>query len=93
MKKLFIIPAIFFIAALSVLLFPTSVYKNQDRKIEVGKTYLFSNKWDNENPFLNKEIDTVKVSKISTNHVQWVRKNGFVLTGELRYFKHCVKPL
>lgn len=65
-----------------------SSLKNKDAKIEVGKYYLYSNYWDNEDPFEVILIDTVKVVAISGEYVKWEYKKGFFLSGKLKYFKH-----
>lgn len=67
--------------------------KNQEARIEVGKNYIFSSDWDNEDPFVEKKIDTVKVVSIKGDYVQWEYKNGLRLSGKLDFFKHCCSRL
>lgn len=69
-----------------------SSLKNQEANIEVGKNYIFSLDWDNEDPFEKIEIDTVKVVSIKGDYVQWEYKNGSRLSGKLKFFKHRQKP-
>lgn len=69
-----------------------SYLKNQDAHIEVGKYYLYSSDWYNEDPFAKIEIDTVKVISIKGNFVQWQYNDGLRLSSELKFFKHNQKP-
>lgn len=90
-KKLvfFISMAIFGVIVLSKLLI--SPLKNQEVEIKVGDSYLHSLDYDNEDPFEEVNIDTVKVVSIKQGYVQWEYKDGFRLSGKLKYFKHRVR--
>lgn len=68
--------------------------KEKIENVNVGDIYLFSFQWDNENPFENIKIDTVKVLDIKNDYVQY--KYGWAkspTSTKLRIFKDCIKPI
>ena len=68
---------------------------NQNKNVEKNDIYLYSHDWNTEDPFENIDIDTVKVIAIKDGFVKWLpnyKDSSFYLSGQLKYFKHCIKP-
>lgn len=68
--------------------------KKEIENVNVGDIYLFSFQWDNENPFENIKVDTVKVIDIKNDYVQYQYSWAKSPTStKLRIFKDCIKPI
>ena len=66
---------------------------NQNNIVKVNDLYLHSFDWDTQDPFEEIEIDTVKVLEIKDGYVKWQEQGkSYYLSGELKYFKHRIKP-
>lgn len=57
----------------------------------VGKEYIISFDWDNKDPFEEIEIDTVKITGLKNDYVQWQYKNGIKTSDEIEVFKRIIK--
>lgn len=72
-----------FIALTTLILFKcVYVLTNLGTPIKEGDIYLHSLQWEEENPFICKQIDTVKVLQIIDGYVKFELKNGS------KYFQH-----
>lgn len=58
---------------------------------KVGEKYLLSFDWEEENPFENIRVDTVKVTGVKKGYIQWEYKNGFRQSSEEKIFSRLVK--
>lgn len=77
-----------------VLFFVAGCSKEQQipqKKLTIGKYYLFFFYWENENPFELKRIDTVKVIGIKNGYVQWQYKNGVKQSCSVSIFKDLIR--
>lgn len=70
-----------------------SPLKNQEIEVKAGERYLYSLDYDNEDPFEEIRVDTVKVIGIKNGYVQWEYKNGIRLSCKLKYFKHWTRVI
>lgn len=61
------------------------------KNFKVGEKYLLSFDWEEENPFENIRIDTVKVTGVKNGYVQWEYKNGFRQSSDEKIFERLVK--
>ena len=59
--------------------------------LTIGKEYIISFDWDNKDPFEEIEIDTVKITGLKNDYVQWQYKNGQKLSCEIDIFKRIIK--
>lgn len=89
LKVIEIVVLVFFIGIMIVVIFD---FKNYDQ-IEVGKKFLFSFHWNDENPFQEVKIDTVKVMGYKDGYVKWEYTDGFTQSAKQRIFIDLIKPL
>lgn len=58
---------------------------------KIGKEYIISFDWEEENPFEQKDIDTVKITALKDDYVQWQYRNGLKQSSSIRLFSKLVK--
>lgn len=75
----------FVLLAALVLFKCTYVLTHLGTRIKEGDTYLYSLQWEEDNPFICKQIDTVKVLQIINGYVKFELKNGS------KRFRHSTK--
>lgn len=94
MKEFLFGIAIILLFCVSFWLAPTTHLKNQEIEITIGEKYLFSFDWEEEDPFVVKEIDTVTVLAISGEYVKWgssaYRPEAY-LSCKTKLFKHLTE--
>lgn len=74
------------IALATLVLFKCAyVFTHLGTQIKKGDTYLYSLQWEEENPFICKQIDTVRVLQIVNGYVKFELKNGS------KHFQHSTK--
>lgn len=85
--------AIVVYAMLVAVLFVGCSKKSTEENIKpkIGKEYVISFDWEEENPFEVKDIDTVKVLGVKGDYVQWQYNNGFKQSSSIRLFSKLVK--
>lgn len=64
---------------------------DENIKLKIGKEYIISFDWEEENPFKQKYIDTVKITGLKGDYVQWQYRNGFKQSSSIRLFSKLVK--
>lgn len=66
---------------------------NQMMDVQIGDKYLYSYDWNNKNPFQPKNIDTIIVTSINGDYVQWMHNNKFQLSTKLVFFKNNIREI
>ena len=93
-KTAIIVYTCYFVVFVITIAITLPEQKLWDKDIKKGEKYLYCISWDNENPYANYSTDTIIITGVTDNYIQYQRiGTDYYLNCTYKQIKRYIKPI